>query len=228
VTCHACVPARDRVRATASDAACTVHDSFAMTQQANVSARVRRYRIVVGIDLTQYCEIVIEHALDQAARHHAPELHFLYVRERANRKRSLEELHQRMSTIVWPALQTFNEHGRDWRARLHVRAGKADEQIGSLAQDVLADLIVIGQFGMHHPRESLKTVPSRVLVAAPCPTLVVGMPQPMQESPICNACAAVREDTDGENWFCSDHRADDRIEHLVSPLTTWTGGSLMW
>jgi nucleotide-binding universal stress UspA family protein len=191
-------------------------------------ARVRRYRIVVGLDLTEYSEIVLEHALDQAARHDAPEIHFLYVRERHQRKRSLEELRQRMSAIVWPALQTFNTYGRNWRAQLHLRSGKAEEQIAALAQDVIADLIVIGQFGVHHPRPSAKAVPNQVLVAAPCPTLVVGMPPELQHSPICNACAVVREDTNGQSWFCEAHRAADRVEHLESPMTTWTGGALMW
>lgn len=191
-------------------------------------ARTRRYRIITGLDLTEYCEIVLEHALDQAARHAAPDLHFIYVKERRHRKRSAEELKQRLSAIVYPALQTFSKHGSDWRARLHVRTGKPDEQIAGLAQDVQADLIVIGQFGLHHPKQTFKTVPNRVLQAAPCPTLVVGMPPAMQESPICNACAAVREDTDGENWFCDAHRAPDRIEHVVSPMTVWTGGNMMW
>lgn len=181
----------------------------------------------MGIDLTEYSEIVLEHALDQAARHSAPELHIIHVRERAQRKRSMEELRQRLSQIAWPALQTFNSHFENWRARLHVRSGKPDEQIASLAYDVLADLIVIGQFGLHTPRQTSKTLPSRVLVAAPCPTLVVGMPHAMQESPICNACAQVREDTDGNNWFCVEHHGGDRIEHVVTPMTTWSGGSLM-
>ena len=191
-------------------------------------ARSRRYRIVVGLDLTEYCEIVLEHALDQAARHRTPELHFLYVKERRHRKRSDEELEQRMSAIVYPALQTFNEHAAEWRARLHVRAGKPDEQIASLAQDLQSDLIVIGQFGLHHPKQTFKNLPGRVLQAAPCPTLIVGMPRAMQESPICGACAAVREDTEGERWFCEEHVADDRLEHAVTPMTVWTGGSLMW
>ncbi|MGE5186722.1 MAG: universal stress protein [Acidobacteriota bacterium] len=199
-----------------------------MNRPAQPQARTRRYRIVGGLDLTEYAEIVLEHALDQAARHPQPELHFLFVRERAHRKRSLEELRQRLSALVWPSLQAFNQHATNWRARLHVRTGKADEQIASLAQDVLADLIVIGQFGLHNPRQTLKTLPSRVLQAAPCPTLVVGMPRAMQESPICNACAQVREDSDGENWFCAVHHSSDRLDHVVTPMTTWTGGSLMW
>ena len=181
---------------------------------------------MVGVDLSEYSEIVIEHALDQAARHHYPELHFLHVKE--SRKRSAEELKQRLASAVYPPLQTFNQYGSEWRARLHVRTGRPEEQIGALASDVRSDLIVIGQFGVHNAKETLKNLPNRVLQAAPCPTLVVGMPKAMQESPICNACAQVREDSDGNNWFCAAHREPDRIEHLVTPMTTWTGGSLMW
>jgi hypothetical protein len=44
---------------------------------------------MVGVDLSEYSEIVIEHALDQAARHHYPELHVLYVKE--SRKQSSDE-----------------------------------------------------------------------------------------------------------------------------------------
>lgn len=208
-------------------AACALHHPPGMTRNAEVLARSRLYRIVVGIDLTEYSEIVLEHALDQAARHARPELHFVFVRERAHRKRPAAELRERLGEIVWPALQTFNTHFSTWRARLYVRSGKPDEQIATLAADVLADLIVIGQFGLHHPGSALKSLSSRVLAAAVCPTLVVGMPRLEQASPICQACAQVREDTDGENWFCHEHHAPARVEHLVSPMTTWSGGSLM-
>jgi nucleotide-binding universal stress UspA family protein len=198
-----------------------------MSRETDLRVRPRRYRIVVGLDLTEYCEIVLEHALDQAARHDAPDLHFLYVKERAHRKRSAEELQQRLSSIVYPALQTFNRHSTDWHARLHVRAGKPDVQIATLAQDMIADLIVIGQFGLHYPRDTVR-LPGRILRGAPCPTLVVSMPPPMQRSPICKACAAVREDSDGENWFCDDHHAPDRVGHATTAVTVWTGGSAMW
>jgi nucleotide-binding universal stress UspA family protein len=184
----------------------------------------KRYRIVVGIDLTEYCEIVLERALDQAARHDSPDLHFVFVREKMHRKRSSEELVQRLGAIVYPALHVFNRHGRNWRARLHVRTGKAPEQIAGLAQDLLADLIVIGHFGLHHPHAA-EVIPARVLLGAPCATLVVGMPRANQRSPICAACAAVREDSDGERWFCESHAAR---EHVMSPMTEWSGGGPLW
>ncbi|HEY0483692.1 MAG TPA: universal stress protein [Kofleriaceae bacterium] len=187
--------------------------------------RARRYRIVVGIDLSEYADIVIEHALDQAARHDTPELHFLTVCER--RTMSAEDCKRALWERVYPTLETFNRHGTDWRARLHIRRGKPEIEIAQLAAEIRADLIVIGQFGLHTPRSSDKNLPNRVLQQAVCPTLVVGMPEAV-DSPQCPMCAAVREDTDGERWFCSQHAGDRGRDHIVSPMTTWSGGALMW
>src|SRR5688572_8414845 len=113
-----------------------------------LAARVRRYRIVVGIDLSEYSDIVLEHALDQAARHQRPELHLLTVCEK--KKYSIDECKQALWERVFPTLETFNQHGAEWRARLHVRRGKPDQQIAALAADINADLIVVGNFGLHN------------------------------------------------------------------------------
>ena len=184
-------------------------------------ARVRRYRIVVGVDLSEYADIVIEHALDQAARHDAPELHFLTVRER--RKPSADERKQALWERVHPALETFNKFGIDWRARIHVRRGRPEIEIADLAAEIRADLIVIGQFGLHNPRPTDKNLPNRVLQQAVCPTLVVGLPETL-DAPQCPMCAAVREDTEGDRWFCAQHGGSD---HAVSPMTSWSGGALI-
>jgi len=189
-----------------------------------VTPRVRRYRIVVGIDLSEYSEIVIEHALDQAARHDAPELHFLTVCERRNH--STEECKKALWEQVYPELEAFNRHGTDWRARLHVRRGKAEVEIAELAAEIRANLIVIGQFGLHTSRASDKNLPNRVLQQAVCPTLVVGFPAAV-DTPQCPLCAAVREDTEGQRWFCSQHTGDHGRDHFVSPMTTWSGGTLL-
>jgi nucleotide-binding universal stress UspA family protein len=190
-----------------------------------VAPRVRRYRIVVGIDLSEYADIVIEHALDQAARHDAPELHFLTVRER--RHPSSEECKQALWDRVQPALETFNRFGNDWRARLHVRRGKPEVEIAELAAEIRADLIVIGQFGLHTSRASDKNLPNRVLQQAVCPTLVVGAPAVLDTSPQCPMCSAVREDSAG-GWFCDQHTDTRAPDHIVSQMTTWSRGSVMF
>ncbi len=185
--------------------------------------RVRRYRIVVGIDLSEYSDIVLEHALDQAARHESPELHILTVREKRNP--SADEVKQTLWDRVYPELEAFNRHGRDWRARLHVRRGKPDEQIGQLAAEIRADLIVIGQFGLHHGGHSSKNLPNRVLQAAVCPTLVVGMPETL-DTQQCPVCFAIREQSDGGSWFCEEHIASGRkLDHAITPMTVWSGGA---
>ena len=168
--------------------------------------------MVVGVDLSEYSQIVIEHALDQAARHQAPELHFLHVSER--RKDAIDALTERLSSAVYPSLQVFNQYSTDWRARLHVRRGKPEQQISILAADILADMIVIGQFGLQR-----RSLPKRILSAAPCATLVVGMPKELDTSQ-CYACSATRDRTDGERWFCDDHHDQPG----VSRQTVWSNG----
>lgn len=190
-----------------------------------VPRRSRRYRVVVGIDLSEYSDIVLEHALDQAARHDAPELHFLTVCEK--RKLSADDCKRALWERVYPALEAFNRHGADWRARLHVRRGKPEDEIAELAAEIRADLIVIGQFGLHTPRTSDKNLPNRVLQQAVCPTLVVGMPEAL-DTRQCPMCAAVREDSDGARWFCPQHTGDAGRDHVVSPMTSWSGGNVTW
>jgi nucleotide-binding universal stress UspA family protein len=189
-------------------------------REARFAARMRRrYRIVVGIDLSEYSDIVLEHALDQAARHDLPELHFLTVCEK--RKFSTAECKQALWERVHPTLETFNEHGTEWRARLHVRRGKPDQQIGALAADINADLIVVGNFGLHNPSSKYKNLPNGVLNAAVCPVFVVGTPAAM-DTKQCPACHNVRELTDCDRWFCDKHHA--RADYATTPMTVWTGG----
>lgn len=180
------------------------------------SGRVRRYKIVAGIDLSEYADIVLEHALDQAARHQCPELHLVTVQE--GKTPTSEQLKQALWERAYPSLEAFNQHGVEWRAKLHVRSGKPEEQLAMLAAEIRADLIVIGHFGLHQAN-----MPNRVMQAAICPTLVVGMPEAIDTAPQCPACVVMREDTDGDRWFCVDHA--DTEAHPMTPMTSWTHGS---
>jgi len=190
-------------------------------REFHLARRARRYRIVVALDLSEYAEVVLEHALDQAARHDAPELHLLTVRER--RRPDADEVKQQLWEHVYPTLQDFNRHGLDWRARLHVRRGKPHEQIVQLATEVGADLVVMGQFGIHHKsRSSRKTLPKLVLEEAVCPTLIVGLPQ-LYDARQCPVCVAVREESEGDNWFCDEHHHRAKRTQ-VTPMTVWNNG----
>jgi nucleotide-binding universal stress UspA family protein len=166
------------------------------------------YRIVIALDGSQYSEIVLEHGLDQAARHDAPDLHVLVV---IDEPAEIEATKTWLAAAVLEGLDAFRAGRPDWRTRLHVRVGRPAEEIANLAAEVDADLLVIGRYGVHHPRRSIADA---VVAAATCPTLVVGLVgHAVEAEPACAACVAVREHSDGERWFCAAHAAPDRL-HL--------------
>lgn len=193
---------------------------------ADQAAPPRRFRIAVAYDGSEYAEIVLEHAIDQAARHDAPELHILTVVE--DDKADMEQIKQRLAAQVLPSLEVF--HSDQWRARLHVRVGKPHEEIANFAAEIRAQLLVVGRFGAHGSSR-LGSVASRVVDESTCPVLVVNL---LDESPDtvqqCPDCVAARAETDGERWFCDAHRAPDRIS--MSPMiglgSIPTRGGLMW
>ena len=177
-----------------------------------------RYRIVAALDLSEYAEIVLEHALDQAARHDQPELHFVAI---VPDERSLAGTKERLAELVLEGLDSFRDHHLDWRARLHVRVGKPAEEIVELAEEVRADLIVVGRFGGSTARE--------VLDLAGCPMLAVNLAERQVDTePQCPDCVQVRADSDGETWFCAKHAGDGPAMTVLLPSTIWTGGTLMW
>ena len=187
----------------------------------------RRFRIVVALDLSEYAEIVLEHALDQAARHDSPDLHLMTVVDDA--RADLDDVKRRLAALVLPGLDGFD--CADWQARLHVRGGKPHEEVVNLAAELRAHLIVIGRFGLHHPGTRLGSVASRVLDQATCPTLVVGMADDSADRQAqCESCVALRRQTDGERWFCTAHTAPDRNSLATTSLSGFklTGGGLLW
>jgi nucleotide-binding universal stress UspA family protein len=180
--------------------------------------------LVVGLDTSEYAEIVLEHAIDQAARHEDVDLHVVTVTKREG---DLDELKHQLADLIEPALETL--HGRPWRAHVHVRAGDPANEIANLAADVRANMIVVGRFGVR--RGKLGRVAAEVIAKAPCPTLVVGIvDQSPQVDVQCPKCVAVRAATDGERWFCDEHSAPDRELPLTAfaSSTTFTDGGLMW
>lgn len=185
------------------------------------------FKMVVALDASEYAEIVLEHAMDQAARHPMPELHFLVVAERSRTSAAeIERLRNWLTSTVVEGLASFQRE-QHWKTRVHIRDGKPVEEIVNLAAELQASLLVIGRYGNHRWRKSLT---DRVVDEAPCPTLVVGLTEHAVEAhPQCPACVEVRAATDGERWFCDEHSADDRLRWstLVSDSKSMMGGAML-
>jgi nucleotide-binding universal stress UspA family protein len=176
---------------------------------------MRPYRIVAALDLSEYSEIVIEHALDHAARQQIPDLHMLSV---VDDDADPEATASSLEALVREGLENFRA-GSHWRTRIHVRLGRVDEEITRLANEIEADLIVIGHYGLHSTRGSIV---ERVIANANCPTLVIGLTDhPVAIDEQCVACMAVRAESEGERLFCVIHTDPDRLR--LSTLLPWSG-----
>jgi nucleotide-binding universal stress UspA family protein len=192
---------------------------------ATAERRSPRFRIVAALDRSEYAEIVLEHAIDQAARHEAPDLHFVTI---VRSRQDVDEVKIWLATEVMQGLDTLRSSPADWRSRLHVIEGDPAAEITTLAADLAADLLVIGRFGVH---DTKNTIAARVLEHAPCPTLVVNLlDHPVELNPQCPACVEVRENSDGERWFCADHTSSDRVRlsTLLAGSGSLTHGGPLW
>ena len=201
----------------------------------------RPFELVVGVDLSDYADIVLQHAFDEAVRHDHPSLHLLTVVQdhhgfwrhptEAEINAVEEDAKHRLFEIATRTVEDVvpPEQRRTWRVRLHVRRGRPEQQLADLAAEVLADLIVVGRFGHSSGRRGVGSVADRVVASADCPVLVVSPARDLSASQKqCPACVALRAETNAEQWFCARHQSD-RFGHTTMldgmPLT---GGGIMW
>jgi len=184
-------------------------------------AQPRPYRVVVAVDDTEMAETVVEYALDTAARHEPTELHFVRVVSAG----ALHHVHQgdvdaAHAAIRAQVLGTVDDFGGSHAAiRVHACAGDPVDEIVALAEDVGADLIIVGRHGGLGRPGRLGSVPQKLLAVAHSCLLVV-QPDGYQSEvgePACPRCAEVRAASNGDQWFCAEH-------HDVRP---WRSTSLL-
>jgi len=181
--------------------------------------------IVVGVDLTEYADTVLEHAFDQALRHDGATLRIVTVIDEPadvepTRAKLLLSIKQAFEDIVPEARR------RDLEVFAHVRTGVTEEEIVDLSEEALATLIVVGRFGAHRRKGSIA---DSIVAGAGCPVLVVPAPRETSASDAqCPDCVTVRRNSKGEIWFCDRHHAD-RIGHSIATVNAGSATSRsMW
>lgn len=173
------------------------------------------FRIVAVLDRSELSEIVLEHALDHARRHPAPEIHFLTILEDPHA--SIDDAKERMTAQVLEDVELFQRLHPDWSGHLHVQYGWADREIPAFARHIGANLIVMG----------VTDDIAEILKTAPCPTLVVTLDEPGLETGMCPDCAMVRAETGGERLFCEFH-SSDRLSTRLPNSSMFTGSPVLW
>ena len=180
---------------------------------------------MIALDGSQYAEIVLEHAFDQAARHDTVDLHLITIVAEAG---DVDFTKRWLARTTLEGLDAFSGRREAWRTRLHVRVGKTEDEIALLAAEVDADLLVIGNYGVHPQR---KSIASGIIERATCATLVVGLTGHVVDKDVqCPDCVAVRDDSDGERWFCAAHTSDHelRLSTLVPRGGPLSQGGTLW
>jgi nucleotide-binding universal stress UspA family protein len=172
-------------------------------------------KILIAVDRSEYAEIVLEHGLDQAARHPDSELHIATALDGAT---DADAARTWLDALVRDDLDAFGLTDR--RLVLHVVRGRAVPAVAALASELAPDLLVIGQF-------QVPSVADTLIGLVECPTLVIGIDGPVLQ-PQCPACRAVRQESEGERLFCVRH-AGDRMVDLAGRLPPATSiGSRIW
>lgn len=123
----------------------------------------------------------------------------------------------------------------DGRVVGHLAVGKAAKEILQLAQDLEADIIVVGSHSKKMVERFLMgSVSEQVVRKAHCPVLVArpkeyasGVPE---IEPPCPDCVATRKETNGETLWCQRHAKRISIHprlHYESPPLFGVGSMLI-
>jgi nucleotide-binding universal stress UspA family protein len=181
---------------------------------SNVDSQANRpFVMVVGLNIsdTDSSGFALDQAARTAMRIPCSTMHLLHVLEA---RASLDQADEAAGCLRRYVDAKAVELGGLARhsVGIHVRRGEAGREIGQLANDVGADLIIVGT----HRRPNIKqlivgSTAEHVMAIAHCPVFVAG-PRPTPHpshiisiEPPCPDCVATRTATRGQSWWCERH-----------------------
>lgn len=135
-------------------------------------------KIVTAIDLSEESALVVKRANAIAGRNEA-ELHLVHVIEPLSLAyggdipMDFSGVQDQLQEQAEKQLQTFGERYKIPAERLHLMIGRPESQIHQLAEDIEADLIVVGSHGRQGLALILGSTANGVLHGARCDVLAV-------------------------------------------------------
>jgi nucleotide-binding universal stress UspA family protein len=194
------------------------------------------YTLLVGVDFSELSDRALDEAFAQASQRPDSEVHVLSVLPVTDtdpgyvvsmyagedQKPNLDEAVQKLRTHVELHLEKFKlvhpESRLGFRVISHVHVDTAAHCIVQLANELSADLIVIGT----HNRKGLErlllgSVAEATVRSARCPVLVIPAPaEPDAEltvAPPCQECVRTRAASAGKEFWCEQHRVKHGRRH---------------
>jgi nucleotide-binding universal stress UspA family protein len=182
-----------------------------------------KFLILVEVDFSENGRSVVDSAADLAATMPDAELHLVHAFGPVVRA---DELRWFPAVSDLASIEDSDEAGaalhriavsiplRDTRLCAHVHEGSATTVIAQLAEDIEADVVVVG----NHDRAGgnrafFGAAVEKLIRMAPCPVLIIrskSIPSPEPIAPPCPACEAGKRLTWGVHLRCLDHASPHR------------------
>jgi nucleotide-binding universal stress UspA family protein len=177
-----------------------------------------KFLILVEVDFSEKGPSVLQSAVDLASTTPDAELHLVHAFGPAIRA---DQLCWFPALSDLTAIEDCDEAGaaldlvaasiplRDTRVCAHVHEGSATTVIAHLAEDIEADLVVVGNHERAGGNPSFfGSVVEKLVRMAPCPVLIIrskSIPSSEPIAPPCPACEASKRLTWGAHLRCLDH-----------------------
>ncbi len=187
----------------------------------DVAERNPPFVVVVGLDLadTDSSGFALDQAARVALRVPCSVMHILHV---ANAQASTEATREAANLLRLYATEKAAGLGglAQQSVGVHVRRGDPAREIAQFANEVGADMIVVGSHKAPNLRNLLVgSTGHRVMSVAKCPVLLAGpRPQPHPShvitiDPPCPDCLAARAASQGSTWWCARHSEHHHLRH---------------
>lgn len=130
------------------------------------------FQVIAATDLSELGDRAIVEALHQAKQHPKAELHVITVTGDAERLRVEQLLRERVEELISP--EEASSAANVERVSVYLTTGNPAKRIVRLAQDLDADLVVLGTHGTTGIKKLvLGSVAGAVVAHAPCGVLVI-------------------------------------------------------
>ena len=201
-----------------------------MTHHDTTDTATTTSQIVVGFDFSPLADLALAEAAAIAARDGDLIIHLVHVIESRVPAPEMTPIEAEILDQVRPHVERalrVADAETNQRVFTHVRWGNPASEVLALAEEVQADMIVVGTHGRTGlSRLMVGSVAEKVVRNAGCPVLVMrpriyDAPEAVAEPP-CPVCVEVRRTSDGARWWCDVHKRPWTPPHRY----TYTNGGL--
>ncbi len=164
------------------------------------------FTIVVADEATRAGGNAFDEAARVAERIPLAALHAVYLLRQMGSLAHLEDIAKSLRSDTTGRAASLGIHER--LMGVHVRTGSPVEAIVSVARELGADLVVVGESDRRFGGLLRRSVIDKMRLELACPVVLakaLGGPSPEIE-PACQACELARAQSSGTVWWCDTHR----------------------